>query len=764
MRPGWLNCDEQHEYLKAHVQGFEDTMKDPLARRNWNAAFNQGWEEKWALGKTLRKNIGSWFRQQLIWRGTYEVVHFTMARFGHENGSSATSRKRRYLKDQPKATADPPAPSQENGSSTTLRERRQLCGKVKATADPPAPSQENRSSTTSRECRQLRGKAKATADFPAPSPQRSPPGGTSSQTLARSSKVNRSSGKSRQNQRSGGQPKAAADPPASSVPLARHQYLRSPGLASQNVGSSCQGAAEESGPAEPQDPAKRVPPFVASALFALAKLSVMNQSPPLATQSPRSRPSSRRKADAKALPSNEACVVSPRVCKPTVYKQVAYGKLFLTWDLPGFCNSDVVVAIQGRRISVLASRQAVATVFEWEEEQDCNIDINHIQCGMSCGRLRLAASMKAQEACDATHDSGRFEVSVGLQFSNMDASPRRRWFARVDPDSDFNFTLDEDGWITRVGYPKAEEPSGANPSLLSLIIDGPDGRPKFQKLARLREHLLFHVPIHVHAKHIFTLVNEGPNAVVLRGCFGCKALSTNDSHTVDLIDLTYSSGDEADLGHVVDQGGAHATGCIQHTPATKPGKAAPATGAKPRPSVHQKCLVVADIAKERGHPAPSEKIAEASGAGKGAMRRMTADRQRRPPNKRRNTEEASRRSGPYASSQRAASGGGYQPKATEAKEHLRRMVESLEEPQIEENQVGTGKEITIGSKVNVYYVLKVWNGAAFEVFCSLTSHVPAMRVTVGDPSDLFGQFSFPAHRPPLLSIYRIITIPGRDAS
>ncbi len=231
----------------------------------------------------------------------------------------------------------------------------------------------------------------------------------------------------------------------------------------------------------------------------------------------------------------------------------------------------------------------------------------------------------------------------------------------------------------------------------------------------------------------------------------CKALSTNDSHTVDLIDLTYSSGDEADLGHVVDQGGAHATGCIQHTPATKPGKAAPATGAKPRPSVHQKCLVVADIGKERGHPAPSEKIAEASGAGKGAMRRMTDDRgpatetvtKRKAddsvdktdatgaepscrPNKRRNAEEASRRSGPYASSQRAASGGGYQPKATEAKEHLRRMVESLEEPQIEENQVGTGKEITIGSKVNVYYVLKVWNGAAFEVFCSLTSHVPAV--------------------------------------
>lgn len=59
-----------------------------------------------------------------------------------------------------------------------------------------------------------------------------------------------------------------------------------------------------------------------------------------------------------------------------VYKQVAHGKLFLTWDLPGFCNSDVVVAIQRRRISVLASRQAVGTVFEWEEEQDCTIDVS----------------------------------------------------------------------------------------------------------------------------------------------------------------------------------------------------------------------------------------------------------------------------------------------------------------------------------------------------------------------------------------------------
>lgn len=184
---------------------------------------------------------------------------------------------------------------------------------------------------------------------------------------------------------------------------------------------------------------------------------------------------------------------------------------------------------------------------------------------------------------------------------------------------------------------------------------------------------------------VHLLISPRGPSVLISPAPECKALSTNDSHTVDLIDLTYPSGDEADLGHLVDQ----------HTPATKPGKAATATGAKPRRSVHQRRLLVADIGKERGHPAPSEKIAEASGAGKAAMRRKTDGRgpatetvtKRKAedsvdktdatgaesscrPNKRRNAEDASPRCGPYASSQRVASGGGSQPKATEAQEHL----------------------------------------------------------------------------------------------
>ncbi|KAF9487413.1 hypothetical protein BDN71DRAFT_1436870 [Pleurotus eryngii] len=277
MSPGWCDCDKQYKYLKVHFQSFEDMMKDPLAQRSWNVAFNnQGWEERWALGTTLRKNIGSWFRQQLIWQGTYEVVHFTMAWFGHENGLQ-----------------------------------------LKATADPPALS-----------------------------PQHSPLEGTSLWTLAQSSK--------------------------------------SLDLTSQNVRSASHGTAAESGPghgAELRGPEMHCGHLPSRWL----RINLYTWWP-------------------RALE-----VGLPPVTKQLmVYKQVAYGKIFLMWDLPGFFNSNVVITIQERWISVLTSGQAVATV-----------QIHNVQHGMSCGRLRLAALMKLEDACDASHDSGQFEVSVGHEFKTL---------------------------------------------------------------------------------------------------------------------------------------------------------------------------------------------------------------------------------------------------------------------------------------------------------------------------------------------------------
>ncbi|KAF4563142.1 hypothetical protein EYR36_003587 [Pleurotus pulmonarius] len=137
--------------------------------------------------------------------------------------------------------------------------------------------------------------------------------------------------------------------------------------------------------------------------------------------------------------------------------------------------------------------------------------------------------------------------------------------------------------------------------------------------------------------------------------------------------------------------------------------------------------------------------------------------------KRRNAEETSAHSGSAANrkpraSKRAKTGATQRATSARRSEADARLVESLKEPKIEENQVGTGKEITMGSKVNVYYVLKIWNGATFMPFQSHTSSLLPILVTVGDSSDLFGQFSFPARRPPLLSVYRIISIPSRDAS
>ncbi|KAF9494589.1 hypothetical protein BDN71DRAFT_1431667 [Pleurotus eryngii] len=191
-----------------------------------------------------------------------------------------------------------------------------------------------------------------------------------------------------------------------------------------------------------------------------------------------------------------------------------------------------------------------------------------------------------------------------------------------------------------------------------------------------REHLLLHVPTHVHIKCIFTLVNEGPNTVVLYGCYDeYKALSTNDGCMVNLTELTSSSDNEANLGHLVDQGGAHANECVQHTPAMKPGKA---------------------YVRYREGTVSSEKRAQASGAGKAAMKwkmegsddfvdkmDATGVKPSCKLNKWRNMEETSVCSQSDANSkmgaakgtqkgatQGAALGRGCQSKATEAKEHL----------------------------------------------------------------------------------------------
>lgn len=94
--------------------------------------------------------------------------------------------------------------------------------------------------------------------------------------------------------------------------------------------------------------------------------------------------------------------------------------------------------------------------------------------------------------------------------------------------------------------------------------------------------------------------------------------------------------------------------------------------------------------------------------------------------KRRNAEETSAHSGSAANrkpraSKRAKTGATQRATSARRSEADARLVESLKEPKIEENQVGTGKEITMGSKVNVYYVLKIWNGATFMPFQSHTS-------------------------------------------
>ncbi|KAF9494267.1 hypothetical protein BDN71DRAFT_1431897 [Pleurotus eryngii] len=289
----------------------------------------------------------------------------------------------------------------------------------------------------------------------------------------------------------------------------------------------------------------------------------------------------------------------------------------------------------------------------------------------------------------------------------MATSLRRCWSACVDPNSDSNFTLNKDGWITRMGYHKAEEPSGTKPSLLFLIIEGPNGVPKAQKLGRLvpkeREHLLLHIPIHVHAKHVFTLVNEGPNAVVLHGCYDGAYIY---SHL--LIDPAFYCVDPLQNARLCPP-----MTVVWSTSLTLPlqvtlwikAALAPMNVSNTHPLQSQAkrllllgqslCEASIKIGKERGRPAPSEKIAQALGAGKAVMKwktegcgqatetmmkhkaddsvdktDATGTEPSCRPNKQRNMEETSACSGSYANSLRAALGRGSQSKATEAKEHL----------------------------------------------------------------------------------------------
>ncbi len=48
----------------------------------------------------------------------------------------------------------------------------------------------------------------------------------------------------------------------------------------------------------------------------------------------------------------------------------------------------------------------------------------------------------------------------------------------------------------------------------------------------------------------------------------------------------------------------------------------------------------------------------------------------------------------------------------------------LNVPKMEDRGKGTGPPVTIGSKVDVYYVLKIWQGGSFKKFASLTSEKP----------------------------------------
>ncbi|KAF4570994.1 peptidylprolyl isomerase fpr4 [Pleurotus pulmonarius] len=69
-------------------------------------------------------------------------------------------------------------------------------------------------------------------------------------------------------------------------------------------------------------------------------------------------------------------------------------------------------------------------------------------------------------------------------------------------------------------------------------------------------------------------------------------------------------------------------------------------------------------------------------------------------------------------------------------------IGGLDVPEVEDNEIGTGVPISIGSKVEVYYTMKIWEMGAYRMLRSLTSVKPPLRIVVGGQYDLYGLSEF----------------------
>ncbi len=67
-------------------------------------------------------------------------------------------------------------------------------------------------------------------------------------------------------------------------------------------------------------------------------------------------------------------------------------------------------------------------------------------------------------------------------------------------------------------------------------------------------------------------------------------------------------------------------------------------------------------------------------------------------------------------------------------------IGGLDVPEVEDNEIGTGVPISIGSKVEVYYTMKIWQMGAYRMLRSLTSVKPPVSFVhrPGDPNPDLG--------------------------
>ncbi|KAG9221733.1 peptidylprolyl isomerase fpr3 [Pleurotus ostreatus] len=342
---------------------------------------------------------------------------------------------------------------------------------------------------------------------------------------------------------------------------------------------------------------------------------------------------------------------------------------------------------------------------------------------------------------------------------------KKLWIRYSEANSTTPVVLEEDGYITSLQY--SDQPSGKEISVLSLQFNDDEGVLQTFELGRLApgrtEQIRFkHI---IRAEGSYSVINDGPNPVSVSGFH-------YDTDVDTVLATATTAGDSApektNITTMPAADGGNGVGDhVQRKPA--PVRPAAAAGARANPprQARRTSIIINDEEDGRGRKAPTRKVANDSD--KATRKRKAADttsetnsissavaKPSQKQKKRKNEEEPHPLRSQGAKRRQTKAAGAPDLERVDTATSLQSdgsvlLADSstprpesiantggLNVPESEDRVKGTGAPITIGSKVDVYYVLKVWQGGSFRKFASLTFEKPPLRITIGDHFALYG--------------------------